>query len=342
LPTIGIIYATHRSASKSKYISQPSLKLYLAVALETLLFGYERLADTTLKLMHCVPKGMNWRLCLDGKVQWWQYLMITFIVVFIIPLILVLFWGSLLLAKDKLSAKAFLIACAFPLPCLLAWIVPQCKKTRTQGILLTGNSHDAKEIKNVLHDPFREPSNGDRGTLYWESVLTGRRLIMLTIHTFAADPMVRFVILNCACPLILVHHLAVRPFSERKANIFETLSLTSLVAICTFSLAEATYFFKGIELTGPSQSLFHVQQWIEIGLLGLGPTAVFILVMLAALSQVLRLFYHFIKSLLRVLPVVLSYVTHCKCFIQDLSLGRLSMSQHLLLYWDPEEPQYVT
>jgi len=161
--------------------------------LETLLLGYERLADTTLQLMHCVPMGMDWRLFVDGNIQywqWWQYPMIAFIVVFIIPLILVLFWGSLMLAKDKLSANSFLIVCAFPLPCFLAWVIPHCKKTRTQGILLTGNSHDAKEIKKVLHDPFPEPCYGDQGTPYWESVLTGRRLTLLAIHTFATDPMV--------------------------------------------------------------------------------------------------------------------------------------------------------
>jgi len=73
--------------------------------------------------MHCVPIGKDWRLFVDGNMlcwQWRQYLMIAFIVVFIIPLILVLFWGSLMLAKDRVSAKEFLIACAFPLPCLLA------------------------------------------------------------------------------------------------------------------------------------------------------------------------------------------------------------------------------
>ena len=101
------------------------LTLYLAVTLETLLLGYETLADTTLKLMHCVPMGTDWRLFIDGNIQcwqWWQYLLIAFIVAFIVPLILVLFWGSLMLAKDKVTAKEFLTACAFPLPCLVAWI----------------------------------------------------------------------------------------------------------------------------------------------------------------------------------------------------------------------------
>ena len=67
--SIGVIYAIHRATSKTGYISSPSLRLYLAAALEKLLLGYERLVDTTLKLMHCVPIGMDWRLFVDGNVQ---------------------------------------------------------------------------------------------------------------------------------------------------------------------------------------------------------------------------------------------------------------------------------
>ena len=55
LLSIGLIYVLHRATSRSLHTSPPSMKLYLAVALETLLLGYERLADTSLKLMHCVP-----------------------------------------------------------------------------------------------------------------------------------------------------------------------------------------------------------------------------------------------------------------------------------------------
>ena len=326
---IGIIYAIHQAASKSRYIFSPSLTSYLAVALEILLLGYETLTDTALKLMHCVPVGMDWRLFADGNIQcwqWWQYLIITFIVVFIIPLILVLLWGSLMLAKDKVSAKEFLVASAFPLPCLLRWIIQHCKKKEGNGRLFTSNHHDAEEVKKILHDPFREPSNGEHGTLYWESVLTGRRLVLLSIHNFAADPQTRFVLLNCASVAILVHHLTLRPFRDRKANIFETLSLMSLVAICSFSWAESTYFSEGIDPTGPSQSLFHALQWIEIGLLSMVPAAVCIILLFAVLSQVFRLLYHCIRLLSR-----------CECFMRNLSLGHLSMSRQLLLNSDVED-----
>ena len=117
LLSIGFIYAIHRLISISFYLPAPSLPLYLAVALETLLLGYETLADTSLKLMHCVPIGQEWRLFMDGNIQcwqWWQYMFIVFIVVFVIPLVLVLFWGSLMLSKDKASAKEFFVILCIP------------------------------------------------------------------------------------------------------------------------------------------------------------------------------------------------------------------------------------
>lgn len=295
---IGFIYVIHRFISKSFFLTAPSLPLYLAVALETLLLGYETLADTSLKLMHCVPIGQDWRLFIDGNIQcwqWWQYLLIVFIVVFVVPLVLVLFWGSVMLSKDRVSAKEFLISCAFPLPLLLIWLFRHCKRrpNRNQSFPSGANPcDDADEIKKVLHDPFRPSSDGKHGTLYWDGVLTGRRFILLAIHAFSSDPMTRFVCLDFACFLILLHHFAARPFRDRKANMWESLSLISLVAICTINLAEATYISEGIEPTGPSKSLLHAFLWIEIVLLGLLPLVAFLLVVFAVLSQVIRVLYH--------------------------------------------------
>ena len=331
LLSIGLIYAIHRAASRSLHTAPPSIKLYLAVALETLLLGYERLADTSLKLMHCVPIDKDWRLFVDGTIQcwqWWQFLLTSFIMSFIIPLVLVLFWGSLRLRKDKVTAKEFLIACAFPLPCLLFWMFRVYRKKDDQQMLNAEKVHNAEEIKQVLHGPFRAGSSKDHGTLYWESVLTGRRLILLVIHTFATDPTIRFVCLSCACVIILVHHLTVRPFCERKANICEGFSLLSLVVICMFSLTEAALISHGIDPTGQSKDLFYAVQWIEIGLLSLAPLALCLLVAFCALSQVARLLYHFITCLSR--------VNKSKLCTQQSSTHR-----PFVVDWDSEEIQVI-
>ena len=332
LLSIGLIYVLHRATSKTLYTAPPSMKLYLSVALETLLLGYERLADTSLKLMHCVPIDKDWRLFVDGTIQcwqWWQFLLTSFIMSFIIPLVLVLFWGSLRLSKDKVTAKEFLIACTFPLPCLLFWLFREYRKKDDQQLCNVGCVDDAEEIKQVLHGPFRAGSSEDHGTLYWESVLTGRRLILLVIHTFATDPTIRFVCLSCACVIILVHHLTVRPFRERKANICEGFSLLSLVVICMFSLTEATLISHGIDPTGQSKDLFHAVQWIEIGLLSLAPLALCLLVAFCALSQVARLLYHCITCL--------SHVINCKLCTEE----EFSTPPPFVVDWDSEEIQVI-
>ena len=332
LLSIGLIYVLHRATSETLYSAPPSMKLYLSVALETLLLGYERLADTSLKLMHCVPIDKDWRLFVDGTIQcwqWWQFLLTSFILSFIIPLVLVLFWGSLRLSKDKVTAKEFLIACAFPLPCLLFWLFREYRKKDDQQLCNVGCVDDAEEIKQVLHGPFRAGSSEDHGTLYWESVLTGRRLILLVIHTFATDPTIRFVCLSCACVIILVHHLTVRPFRERKANICEGFSLLSLVVICMFSLTEATLISHGIDATGPSKDLFSALQWIEIGLLSLAPLALCLLVAFCALSQVARLLYHCITCL--------SHVINCKLCTEE----EFSTPPPFVIDWDSEEIQVI-
>ena len=332
LLSIGLIYVLHRATSRSLHTAPPSIKLYLAVALETLLLGYERLADTSLKLMHCVPIDNDWRLFVDGTIQcwqWWQFLLTSFIMSFIIPLVLVLFWGSLRLSKDKVTAKEFLTACAFPLPCLLFWLFREYRKNDDQQLCNVGCVDDAEEIKQVLHGPFRAGSSEDHGTLYWESVLTGRRLILLVIHTFATDPTIRFVCLSCACVIILVHHLTVRPFRERKANICEGFSLLSLVVICMFSLTEATLISHGIDATGPSKDLFSALQWIEIGLLSLAPLALCLLVAFCALSQVARLLYHCITCL--------SHVIICKLCTEE----EFSTPPPFVVDWDSEEIQVI-
>ena len=335
LLSIGLIYAIHRATSRSLHTAPPSIKLYLAVALETLLLGYERLADTSLKLMHCVPIEKDWRLFVDGNIQcwqWWQFLLIAFIMSFIIPLVLVLFCGSLRLSKDKVTVKEFLIACAFPLPCLLFWLFREYRKKVDQQLRNVECVDDAEEIKQVLHGPFRAGSSEDHGSLFWESVLTGRRLILLVIHTFATDPTIRFVCLSCACVIILVHHLTVRPFREQKANILEGFSLLSLAVICMFSLTEATLISHGIDPIGPSKNLFHALKWIEIGLLSLAPLALCLLVAFGALSQVARLLYHFITCLSHI-------VNNWKCCTEDSEES--STPRLYVVDWDSEDFQVI-
>ena len=120
------IYLIHRTICCVRRTRVPSVALYLAVALETLLLGYENMTETSLMLLHCVPMGSSWRLFYDGNIQcWksWQIIFVAYIATFALPLIPVLYWGSSKLYKNGISAKEFLGACVLPLPFLLHWTV---------------------------------------------------------------------------------------------------------------------------------------------------------------------------------------------------------------------------
>lgn len=291
--TIACISTTcliHKAMSYTGCIKGPRINLYLAAAVETLLLGYERLTDVSLSLLNCVPVNSEYRLFLDGNVhcwQWWQYPLISFIVVFVVPFIFVLYWGSRKLNQQSVSTKELTMACIMPLPLLCYWAVRYCFNKETRGW-----QEDTEEIKVVLQEPFRPPEEEeDEGTLYWESVLIGRRLVLLCLHSFIADPMLRLLCLDCACMAIFMHHLYKKPYRDTLANACESVSLFSLVIIATFSLAEASLVSEGIEVVGPTEKVFGVLQWIELVLLGVAPTCLGVLVSLAVLSQLVRLIF---------------------------------------------------
>ena len=101
--------------------------------------------------------------------------------------------------------------------------------------------------------------------------------------------MVRLLCLNFACAVILVHHLLRKPFKDAMVNKCETTSLLALVLIATSSVAKATLISNGTNPEGPTKDYLLVLQWIELGLLSFLPLALLVLVILALVSQAIRL-----------------------------------------------------
>ena len=162
-----IIYGVHSVINMIRRKEKPALIHYMAVFMEVLLLGYERLAESSLTLMHCVSLGRGKQLFIDANVpcmQWWQYLLLAYIIVFVVPFIVVLYWGSFELYRASVTASEFLTACIIPLPFLFYWFV--------KGILKRRNGDSTtvqvvnKDVLKILHGPFRRPQVDDNGTLY--------------------------------------------------------------------------------------------------------------------------------------------------------------------------------
>ncbi|XP_068699848.1 uncharacterized protein [Montipora foliosa] len=293
-----VIYIVHSVFNVLMGKGKPSLICYMAVVIEVLLLGYERLAETSFRLVHCVSVGSERRLFIDANIpcmQWWQYLLLAYIAFCLVPLIVVLYCGSSKLYRSSITAGEFLAACIIPLPFLLYWLVKEMLKRRGQD---SAEQHVVnKEILAILHGPFRPPNDNDNGTLYWESVMIGRRFILLACKAFISNLMLRMVFQAAACLLITIHHVWNNPYRYPMANRAETLSLVTISLIAIINLAKAALLSFGITIDGPSKSSLKALEWFEVCALAFVPALVCMLVTFAVLSQLARcalfLFEHF-------------------------------------------------
>ena len=292
MANVFIVYFLHMFVNMLRQKEKPRLTHYAAVFMEVLLLGYERLAETSLTLLHCVSIGSRKWLFIDGNVpclQWWQYILLAYVAVFILPFTLILYWGSSKLYTSSIKASEFLAACVLPLPFLIYWLYQSIWHKGERHV--PGSDQDVnKDVLEIIHGPFRPPDTDNKGALYWESVLIARRLILLLIHTFITDALLRGVCISGACFLITVHHILKNPYKDQLANKSETLSLVVLTLIAVINLPKATLFSLGVDMSTDASNGFYLGMvmWFEVGALAFIPALVFLLVSFALLSQLAR------------------------------------------------------
>lgn len=292
------IYCLHLAVNLAMRRGKPLFAHYVAVAVEILLLGYDRLAETSLKLMHCVSIGSVWRLYFDGNIvcwQWWQHVLLAFNAIFVVPFVGVLYLGSGKLYNKTISWREFVGACIVPLPFLVFWFVKGLCRTR-QSHNPTQVNHDecTDEISNILHGPFRSPSDKDQGTLYWESVLIGGRFVLLIFRSFIPNAMLLFLCMSIACVLMLVLHLIKKPFRDPAADKLGTLSLGALTCIAIMNLTAATMTSSAVKPEGPNKGIMKVLRWIIVAILCFFPMTIALLFLFALFSQLAR-FVLFLK-----------------------------------------------
>ena len=298
---VQVIFLLHLCFSRWTGGPHPPTPRYYSATLKTLLLGYACLANTSLKLLTCVPVLGESRLYYDGNVRcltWWQYLFIIFVVAFLLPFVIVIYWGAMKLQRNIISTEHFIAACLCPLGFISFWLVREFVYPPKQ---LVGISHRAfkkrKEVLKVLHDPFCFPTSRRCGSLYWESVLIGRRFLILSYQVIFPDPLLRMFCMDMTCLLIFVSHVTIKPFRDFKANIIEAGSLLALIVIATINLLQALFLSAGWTPQGHIEKKVEILQHIEFILLGIVPLFLALLFVFAALSQAVRLLVLLYKSL---------------------------------------------
>ena len=310
LITIQVIFLLHWCFNRWIGKRRPSTTQYYGATLKTLLLGYASLANTSLRLLTCVPVLGERRLYYDGNVKcltWWQHLSIIFIVAFLLPLIVVIYWGAIKLQKKFISTDHFIAACLCPLVFVMFWLVRKIFFPEDRPLPMMSNRELKKRerVLKLLHDPFRRPRYLQNGSLYWESVLIGRRFLVLFLQVCFPDPLLRLFCMQITCLLIFAWHVTIKPFRDFKANIIEGVSLLSLVVIATINLLQALLLSSGWTPQGHIGRKLFILQQIDFILVGLVPLCLALLFIFAVVSQAVRLVVLLYKLLIYILRKVL-------------------------------------
>eukprot|EP00794_Sanderia_malayensis_P006901 gene6901-7679_t len=115
-------------------------RLYKAIT-TLMLINTASLANTSLALLNCVNLGPNNVLFIDGEItcfQPWQYIVMAYFLLFVLPVSIVLMCGARLLQKDRISATQFIVCMAFP------FIFP-CFITKCSGKRVCDTDHNMDE-----------------------------------------------------------------------------------------------------------------------------------------------------------------------------------------------------
>ena len=309
--SIPIIYLLHSGLNKlrKRRPTLPPAGPYFGAVLEIVLLGYSAVTGTTVRLLHCVSIQEKSRWYYDAQYlcwhKWWQHAAFVVIALNLFPFILTLYFTSLQLYRGKISGKIFLLASILPFPYLLFVLYHHVKKKITrrpdyQAIPSTASSghdeeHDSNSSTSIKHSllevlcgPFTKPQDDQSdGRIYWESILIGRRFLIIVIGWWQLDhALMRSVCLTILYLVFLLHHISQRPFAQCRANITETVSSATLVVIGVLNVGLTC---TGSDMSGMNQAYISILWTSEAVLLGVLPLAIALFLSLSLVSQILRL-----------------------------------------------------
>jgi hypothetical protein len=174
-----------------------------------------------LTLLNCVPVNDTSVLYIDGDVecyQPWQYGIMAYTVVMVLPFCAVIFYGPGLLRDCLISLPHFFCACVLPLPFLIAWI---CLRLCLNGRKPPNAGQAPFEVKaviQILQGPFKDAQTRLLGPTCGQGIVLGRRLILILLFTFVNDSLMRMLCMNLFCFVMLLHHVHVLPYKDRRGN----------------------------------------------------------------------------------------------------------------------------
>lgn len=255
-----------------------------------LLFTYQKLAATTFTLLKCVPIGNESVLFIEGKIQCyqvWQYGVMAYTATCLTPFCLVLWLGPGLLRDGLISLPQFFCATMFPLPFLTYWVGLRLWLKGQRPSNPPELSQEAQGVLGILQGPFKNTESKLWGSTCGQGLLIARRLVLVILHTFVNDPLIRMLCMMLVCFIVLLHHVHVLPFKDIRGNIAGTASASALLIVGGINLMRAGFEAAEYIPQGPNDTLMNVLEEIENVLMLWFPALVMCLVFISLTIKII-------------------------------------------------------
>ncbi len=246
------------------HMALKSMKMKLVRGLtEIMKYTYAGFCNVIFVSLVCAKFGTSYVWWYDGSnvcFERWQYAMISFATFYAVPFPFVLYIGMKRLKQGKISAPIFVVCCLCPL-FALAYVAKKSTTTNKKSNQ-TASSDAGTVIMSVLQGPYRESSSSEYLTVYWEAMVSIRRLL-ITAMTLVSYASIRMITITILCIAFLCHHIHLYPFHVKTSNFMETLSLSLLIVTSVINLLKASLTDSIIVPTGPSVPFFKTLELCE-------------------------------------------------------------------------------
>ena len=206
-----------------------------------LIFGFASISMVCLESVHCIEINSKWFLYKQAEsvecYQGWQRLVFVVIVAWVVSFPFALYIGVVLLRLKSVTPNEFLFMVIFP-PSMIGFFARSCLMSKpevqpldVEQVQSLCDDHviasERLALLSLVNEPFRTNPGHDEmfpQKLVWEPVLLMRRFLLLVASIFIENPVFRIYPIGVLLVLFGFHDYMVKPFSDHKLNVIQTVS----------------------------------------------------------------------------------------------------------------------
>ena len=281
------------------YSNPPFIVRVKCLYVQLLLLTFSTIATYSFDAVHCVRINDELYLYTQASIkcyQLWQYMVLLFIVLWIIPFISTLYIGPKLLYRCYITPTQFLLGLTFPPFLLLIFLKhkvsvnDKCKLTMSDGIL-------AKHLLLIVNEPFRTSfENNDK--LCWESMLILRRMLLVILNIFIMSSIIKLFPMGFLLLIYLIQNSKLKPFENVLLNDIDNIGLLALVSLVMLNMFWAVTTEYNLMRSSAYKTFGEVLMYYEFLILSL-PVLSLMFYLIFKLFYVLFKLFHFIYRYIR-------------------------------------------